>query len=329
MVGLATLHFAFRRQLDCVSVLAQDVIARVVHVVGGIRDVVDGTDGDGQLRIRTGDLGEVDGIVRVGTVDAGATQEEAENVVVLAVDPCQVLIRAEHVVEADGVSCRHEVKFDGTDVVDAADAETLADEGRHTVGDGEQVVVTGYLEVVVDEFIPASVVHVGRVVGHLGGQNEAGLNRELSRIEARDFSNLHGTSGEHHVRGFHSGSEEHVVDVLLRREGAVHFDLGRQEAHGTNDQAEGHACRCNAVVQGQGHGCRNLPEIGRRKRRKVAPSALIIVNGCGNEGLSAPRTPPTLPSTACGRGRCGSSPSPSGCPTPRQFHRSGIRRGTW
>ena len=91
------------------------------------------------MRIGAWNLSEVDGIVGIGTIDARAAEEEAENVVVLAVDPRQVFVGTEHIVEADGVPGRHKVEFDGTDIVDAVHTEILPNEGRHTVGDGQQV----------------------------------------------------------------------------------------------------------------------------------------------------------------------------------------------
>ena len=254
VVRLSALHFALRRELDGVAILAEDVIGRVVDVVGRVGHIVDRADRDGQLRVGIRDLGEVDGIVGVRTVDAWAAQEEAEDVIVLAVDPRQVFIGTEHVVEANGVPGRHEVEFDGTDIVDAAHIEVLSNEGRHAVGDGQQVGIAGDFEVVIDEVVDASIVHIGWVVGDLRTQDQARFNGKFRGVKSGDVPDLHRAAREDDVGRLDAGAEQDVVHIFIRSEGAVHLHLRRRQETDTGKHGDGNGSEERISVHGQGHG---------------------------------------------------------------------------
>ena len=227
VVRFSTFHHTLRRKLDGIPVLAQDIMwVRIVDVVRSIGDVVHRADRDGQLRIAARNLSEVDGIVSVRTIDARTAQEESEDVIVLRVDPPQILIGTEDIIESDGVPRSDEIEFNRTDVIDAGNTEVLAYERRYAVGNGQQIGVSGYFEAIVYEIVLATIVDVGGVVGHLRGQDEASGNRKVIGVETRNLPDLNRASRELDVRGLHPCAQQNIVDVFIRGQGAVHLQLG-------------------------------------------------------------------------------------------------------
>ena len=225
VVGLSALHCAFGGELYGISVLTQHVVAHVVDVVSTVGDVVYRADGDGELGVRIRDLSEVDGIVGIGSVNPRTVEEEAEDVVVLRVDPFEVFIGSEHIIESDGVSRGDKVEFDDADVVDTAHIEILADERGYAVGDVQQVGITRHFLTVHDHVIEASAVDIGRVVGHFRAQDESTFDGEFIGVETGDVSNLHRASGELDVDRLDALTQQDVIDILLRSECAVDLEL--------------------------------------------------------------------------------------------------------
>ena len=215
MVHLAADDGTLGFHLDRVAVLADDVVARIVDVEVAIDGVVDRADGDGQLGVGARHFRQIHRIIEVWPVNSGTAEEETENVVEGGIDPFEVFIRSEDIVEGDGVARCFEIEFDDAEVVDAAHIEVLADQGRHTVGDVQQVGVTGDFLSIVDDVFEAPSIEVGGVCGHFRAEDEALFDGKLIDVESTDFANLDRASGVLDVGRFNAGSEQDIIDVLF------------------------------------------------------------------------------------------------------------------
>ena len=217
MIGLSALDFTFCSQLGCVPILTEDTVGWVVNVVSGIGHIVDRADGNGELRIRVWHFCQIDRASGIWSRDARATEEKTKNVVVLAVDPSQVFIRAKHVVESNGVPCRDKVKLNGANIIHTRDIEILSNQRRHTVGNGEQIRISGYFKVVLDKCIHAAIIHICRVIGHLSGQDEPRLNGKFCRVEAGNVANLNRATCVDNIGGHDARPKQDVIHVFIRR----------------------------------------------------------------------------------------------------------------
>ena len=205
--------------------LVQDVVLR-------IQGPVHRADGDGQLRVRVGHAGNVDGLsgkCRRGVVspsDARTREKEGKNVVVLRIFPSLVLAGTKHVVERYVVAGRVKIKLQHAQVIHARNRERLPDQRRHAVGNVEQVRVSGRATLTPPTTKPCAKC----VSGIARTQNQTTFDGEIHRLPPCHVTNLVERACELNVRCRDPFPKQHVVDVLRRGQTLVNVHLGESAA---------------------------------------------------------------------------------------------------